>query len=253
MRAWVMAWVIGFVASNNGIPTQDSVLPSTVVTPRRGAAATYMNLSTPDDAAAAVCDAARRCAAKMRTLGTDCSCAAVERRRRLDVDHGGPNGAGCVQQDPGCTALMEQHRLQLAHVRGSAEAGCFLMVVHAHNPPYKGRWVSEGDYVSDAIRVSGQWEPDLSTFAGVERLAGVRLPRRGTLLDVGSQIGAISFAFAARHYRVFAVEPMLRNRLAMAGTGCVSPPLRPRVTVLPVAIAAPGAPRPCKVRTGSGP
>ena len=51
----------------------------------------------------------------------------------------------------------------------------------------------------------------------------------------------------------YSISPHLPpgNRLAMAGTGCVTPPLRPQVTVLPVAIAAPDAPRPCKV-TSSG-
>ena len=197
--------------------------------------------------ASTVCDAARRCAAKLHALGTNCSCRAVDRWRKHLNAGDGPNGDGCVQQDPGCAILMESHRLQLAHVRGTKEADCFLMVVHAHNPPYHGRWVNEGDVVSDSIRTGGFWEPELSTLAGIEQLAGVRLPRRGTLLDIGSQVGAISFAFAARRYRVFAIEPMLRNRLAMTGTGCVSPLLHPRVTVLPVAIAAPDAPRPCKV------
>jgi FkbM family methyltransferase len=205
---------------------------------------------TDQQLASTVCAATRRCAAKLHELGTNCSCRAVDRWRTHLSAANGPNGDGCVLQDPSCTMLMESQRLRLAHVRGTDEAGCFLMLVHALNPPYHGRWVNEGDVVSNSIRSSGSWEPELSTFAGIEKLAGVRLPRRGTLLDIGSQIGTISFAFAARHYRVFAIEPMLRNRLAMTGTACASPLLHPRVTVLPVAIVAPDALRPCKVSSG---
>ena len=86
-----------------------------------------------DDQFASVCDAVRSCAAKMHTLGTNCSCSAVDLQRKLLHHNNGPNSATCVQQDPGCTMLFERHRLQLAHVRGSAEAGCFAAVLDTND------------------------------------------------------------------------------------------------------------------------
>ena len=74
---------------------------------------------------------------------------------------------------------------------------------------------ADSDAVSERILSRGFWElrhpQELATQAGASTPA---LPPRGTLVDVGANLGYYSLLFAAHGYDALAIEPMLLNRAA---------------------------------------
>lgn len=110
--------------------------------------------------------------------------------------------------------------------RVSVLNGAFEMVVLGAN-----------DIVSNDIAVNGYWE--ISDPQDIASVAHGTLPKNGTFFDIGANIGYYSLLFARKGYRVFAVEPMTRNRQALEGSLCLNPSLRSLITVLPVALGSP--------------
>ena len=103
----------------------------------------------------------------------------------------------------------------------------------------------QGDIVSGFIQAEGFWEmnhPQLLASLG----NGV-LPRRGTFVDIGSNLGWYSFLFAHFNFSVVAFEASPSNIRAMEHTACANPALAARITLVRGALGAPGAPQPCFV------
>jgi len=77
------------------------------------------------------------------------------------------------------------------------------------------------------------------------------MPKQGTLLDIGANIGDYTMLFASKGYNVIAVEPMTRNRAAMQATLCLNPEFKKRVTIIPAALVAPDevADKRCVIRS----
>ena len=85
--------------------------------------------------------------------------------------------------------------------------------------------LSDADIVSKEIATRGYWElkypSELLHLAGGSR--GVELPRPGTFLDIGANLGFYTLLFAQHGYSVLAVEPMLLNRKAIETSLCLNP------------------------------
>ena len=81
--------------------------------------------------------------------------------------------------------------------------------------------------------------------------ASAALPKNGTFLDIGANLGYYSLLFAHAGFNVVAVEPMARNRQAIEGSLCLNPKLRTRVKVVPVALVSPAElnERPCVIKS----
>jgi len=91
--------------------------------------------------------------------------------------------------------------------------------------------------ISRGIARDGFWEiPDAQHMVAAARRS---IPMDGMFLDIGAQQGWYSLLFAKAGFQVIAVEPNTRNREALAATLCFNPDLRKRITVVPVALAAP--------------
>lgn len=93
------------------------------------------------------------------------------------------------------------------------------------------------DILSATVMRHHSWEVlDPQQIADV--VGGV-MPRNGTFLDIGANLGYYTLMFARRGYHVISVEPMTRNRKAIQSSLCLNPELRSLVTLLPVALVAP--------------
>jgi len=86
---------------------------------------------------------------------------------------------------------------------------------------------NQGDIVSNTILEKGLWEP--KSIADISD----HLPRGGTLVDIGANIGFFSLYYAARGNKVYAVEPFTENLRLIETSLCMNPHLRDRVVVIP--------------------
>lgn len=107
-------------------------------------------------------------------------------------------------------ATMRKARLTRAAVHTRRGPPLFDMAIHSNMH----------DVVSKAILHRGRWEETTSPGDLHPRLLGVR---GGTFVDVGSNLGYLSWVFAFYNFSVFAVEPMPHNRLAISTTLCMNP------------------------------
>jgi FkbM family methyltransferase len=101
--------------------------------------------------------------------------------------------------------------------------------------------LGDDDIVSKSFAHSGFWEirtPE-DMIPEEMKLKGMSLPEKGTLLDIGANIGDYTLLFASRGYNVIAVEPMTRNRAALQASLCLNPEFKDRVKVVPAALVAP--------------
>lgn len=93
------------------------------------------------------------------------------------------------------------------------------------------------DLVSNFVGREGYWEiREPQEMAG---RSGFVMPAGGTLLDIGANLGYYTLLFASKGYKVIAVEPMTRNRLALETSLCMNPSFKHLVTVVPAALVAP--------------
>jgi FkbM family methyltransferase len=97
--------------------------------------------------------------------------------------------------------------------------------------------LENSDIVSNSITAKGFWE--IEHPSDMALMGGVTLPQKGTLLDIGANVGYYSLLFAHHGYRVIAVEPMTRNRRAIEASLCLNPDLKRYVTVIAAALVAP--------------
>jgi FkbM family methyltransferase len=112
--------------------------------------------------------------------------------------------------------------------------------------------LGDNDIVSKSFANSGFWEiTQPEDMIPAEMKGKVSLPDKGTLLDIGANIGDYTMLFASKGYNVIAVEPMTRNRRAMEATLCLNPQFKDRVTIVPAALVAPEevAGRKCVVKS----
>lgn len=112
--------------------------------------------------------------------------------------------------------------------------------------------LGDDDIVSKQFATQGFWEikrPE--DMIPLEMTGQVTLPKTGTMLDIGANIGDYTMIFAHRGYNVIAVEPMTRNRAALQGSLCLNPELKKRVTIVPAALVAPDevADKRCVIRS----
>jgi len=100
--------------------------------------------------------------------------------------------------------------------------------------------LGDDDIVSKSFADKGFWEiSDPSQMVPLQMRDKVSLPAKGTLLDIGANIGDYTMLFASQGYNVIAVEPMTRNRAAMQATLCLNPEFKKRVTIVGAALVAP--------------
>ena len=96
------------------------------------------------------------------------------------------------------------------------------------------------DVVSRFIRREGHWE--IFDPNRLFKLANISSPTPpGTLLDIGSNLGFYSLAFAKAGWSVLAIEPMTQNRLALNLSLCANPDLAKRVRAIGVALGHPAS------------
>ena len=109
--------------------------------------------------------------------------------------------------------------------------------------------IAEGDVVSRQLSTTGAWE--IRTPQELADLAGKELPPPGsTFLDVGANLGYYSFLFADRGDTVVAIEPMTRNRAAIAATLCANPQWAKSITVVAAAVgSAADVGKECKIES----
>jgi FkbM family methyltransferase len=100
--------------------------------------------------------------------------------------------------------------------------------------------LGDNDIVSKSFANSGYWEiREPEDMIPAEMRGKVSLPAKGTLLDIGANIGDYTMLFASKGYNVIAVEPMTRNRRAMEATLCLNPQFKDKVKIVPAALVAP--------------
>jgi len=127
-----------------------------------------------------------------------------------------------------------------------------MRVVHNSAGNFKMVVLGDDDIVSSFIAKNGYWEirspEDMVPPAMREK---VSLPEKGTMLDIGANIGDYTLLFASKGYDVIAVEPMTRNREALQASLCLNPEFKERVKVVPAALVAPDevAGRRCIIRS----
>ena len=92
------------------------------------------------------------------------------------------------------------------------------------------------DYVSLAVLRTGMWE--FRSPGEMLKRAGVVTPPHGRFLDIGTNVGWYSLMYAQAGWDVIAVEPMTRNRLALAVSLCLNPALRSRIATISAAMVA---------------
>ena len=97
--------------------------------------------------------------------------------------------------------------------------------------------LGDNDIVSASIYHHHYWE--MRKPSAMASKADAVLPRSGTFLDIGANLGYYSLLFAKAGYDVVAVEAMTRNRKAIEGSLCLNPELRSRVKIVPVALVSP--------------
>jgi len=112
--------------------------------------------------------------------------------------------------------------------------------------------LGDDDIVSKSFATRGYWEVREPEDMIPSSMKGkMSLPKKGTLLDIGANIGDYTMLFASKGYNVIAVEPMTRNRAAMQGSLCLNPQFKDRVTIVPAALVAPDevADKRCVIRS----
>lgn len=97
--------------------------------------------------------------------------------------------------------------------------------------------IAKDDLVSNFVADHGFWE--VRKPQDMAGSSGYNIPHTGTLLDIGANLGYYSLLFASKGYKVIAVEPMTRNRLALETSLCMNPHLKSLVTIVPAALVAP--------------
>lgn len=111
-----------------------------------------------------------------------------------------------------------------------------MRVVH-NQAGYQMVVLGDNDIVSKSIAQKGYWE--IHSPDDIARKAGTTLPKTGTLLDIGANIGDYTLLFANQGYNVIAVEPMTRNRAAIQASICLNPQFKDRIKIVPAALVAP--------------
>ena len=127
--------------------------------------------------------------------------------------------------EPACLAGLTKGMFRVVHV-AARSFGCFPMVVYA----------SDEDAVSRSLAEAHSWGwKDANEFLG---LLGAGIPQQlrahgGAFLDIGANLGLVSFLFAIAGSRTISIEPMPENRMALNATLCLNPRLRRKVQLLP--------------------
>lgn len=119
-----------------------------------------------------------------------------------------------------------------------------LMITHS---PYR-------DWVATRIFRTGMWEISEPADMGGALKDAIPMPRNGTLLDVGGNVGFYTLLFASHGWDVVAIEALTLNRLAIETTLCLNPTLVPRITLIAAAVGNPaaGGDEKCVVKSDSG-
>jgi len=94
----------------------------------------------------------------------------------------------------------------------------------------------QNDIVSSALQSKGTWEVELS-LAIMEKLKVVEIQYPNepiAFLDIGGNLGAMSFYVAANGYQVYTFEPLAINILSMRLTQCLNPSFN--MTLFPTAL-----------------
>ena len=159
----------------------------------------------------ALCDTVQRCAAALDSHNCTCTTRHEHQCQASELS--------------GCAALSA---LRLAVVHAKLANGCVKLVVYRRGL----------DIVSDTIARTGRWEISQPWPKAPQASATSSVPQR-MLLDLGGNIGYHTMLFALHGYSVIAVEPMPANRRALAGSTCLHPHVRERITVVPAALISP--------------
>lgn len=125
----------------------------------------------------------------------------------------------CLQSQDRCTrtrthiATQRMHKLTGPLLHGLCQLPSFAKLVNVIG--FSIAVYKRGDIVSNSIKQSGHWEPNV--------LAPYMTPST-VYVDVGANIGWHSFSVAQTH-QVVAFEPFERNRKLFNATRCVNPRL----------------------------
>jgi len=117
-------------------------------------------------------------------------------------------------------AVAPAARARLMCMPASQDAHLELVQVRATTTPYRLAVFARGDPMSWMVKVTGQWE--IRSPMDLARAAGIALPHHGVFLDIGASFGYHSVLFAKHGFQVIAVEPLLKNQLALFANLCMN-------------------------------
>uniref|UniRef100_A0A7S2NHD2 tRNA(Phe) (4-demethylwyosine(37)-C(7)) aminocarboxypropyltransferase n=1 Tax=Haptolina brevifila TaxID=156173 RepID=A0A7S2NHD2_9EUKA len=115
--------------------------------------------------------------------------------------------------------------------RGPGNFSARPMAVHKWND-----WVSKFIMTNKYWEIRDAAEITAGTLFDTSTVFARSSKREHVFLDVGANVGYFSLLFADRGFRVVAIEPMKRNRMALEQTLCMNPDLRARVHIVDAAL-----------------
>jgi len=109
--------------------------------------------------------------------------------------------------------------------------------------------VYKGDFISSEIMEKQFWE--IRKPQELADMADGTIPKTGTFLDIGGNIGWYSLMFAAHGYSTVTIEPLPKNLDAIRASICLNPGFSELMQLFPVALSDPTNPdianHPCRV------